>query len=151
MTQPTHPADPVAAAEGHFSGTHNCAQAVLAAFSPLHGLDAQTAARLATAFGGGISRRGEMCGAVSGALIVLGLAQGAATPEAKEKVYALAQEFMRRFNAASGGVLCRDLLQVDISTPAGLQKAHESGITRQVCPAAVRQAALILQYILAAE
>jgi len=132
----------------YFDRNFNCAQSVLAAFAARFGLDEAVALKVAEPFGGGLARRGETCGAVTGALMALGLARGTVTPESKEQVYHLAQEFMRRFEDQRGSILCRDLLGYDLSQPDGLEKARLSGATRTVCPNVVREAAELLQDML---
>ncbi|MEW6094779.1 MAG: C-GCAxxG-C-C family protein [Chloroflexota bacterium] len=139
---------PTVVADERFSQACNCAQSVFSAFAPQFGLDEETAIRIATSFGGGMARRGEVCGAVTGALMALGLARGAAAPEVKEEVYRLGREFMRRFEEKHGPILCRALICSDISTPEGLQQARESGVIRRVCPQVVHDAAEILQTVL---
>ena len=92
---------------------YNCAQAVLCAFDDLTGLDRETSARLASSFGGGMGRMREVCGTVSGALLVLGILCGYADPgdrQAKTEHYHLVQEFARRFREMNGSIICRDLL-----------------------------------------
>lgn len=126
----------------------NCAQSVLAAFVPQLGLDEHQALRLASPFGGGMSRRGEVCGAVSGALMVLGLAQGSDTPAGKEISYRLGQDFLQGFEAKHHTVLCRELIDCDISTPEGLQQARSRGVFKALCPVFVRDAAEITQAVL---
>ncbi|MBI4731313.1 MAG: C_GCAxxG_C_C family protein [Chloroflexi bacterium] len=135
-------------ADERFSQACNCAQSVFSAFASRYGLDEETAIKIATSFGGGMARRGEVCGAVTGALMALGLARGAATPEGKEEVYRLGREFMHRFEEQHGSILCRMLLGCDISTPGGLQNARESGVIKAICPNVVHDAAKILQSIL---
>lgn len=142
MSKPADIADKV------FSRNFNCSQAVLSAFAGQFGLDEKTAIKIAAPFGGGLARRGEACGAVTGALMVLGLARATATPEGKDEIYRLAQEFMRRFEEKHGTLLCRELIGYELSTPEGRQKAQDSGVTRTVCPAVVRDAAEILQTML---
>ncbi len=134
-----------------FSRSFNCAQSVFSAFAPQLGLDKVTALKLASPFGGGIARRGEVCGAVSGALLALGLKRGADTPAGKEEIYRLSQELMRRFEEKHGTLLCRDLIGCDISTPAGHQEAVERKVFTTICPALVREAAEIVQAMLEAE
>lgn len=78
---------------------YSCSQAVVCAFEALTGLDRETSARLASSLGGGMGRMREVCGAVSGALIVLGLLRGYSDPgdlAAKTDHYHLVQEFARR-------------------------------------------------------
>jgi C_GCAxxG_C_C family probable redox protein len=135
-------------AENTFHLGYNCAQAVLTSFSQRFSLDREIALRLSAAFGGGIARRGQVCGAVSGGLMALGLARARTDLEGKEENYSLAQEFMLRFEEAHGSLLCRDLIKVDLSTPEGRQQAHDNGITRTLCPALVRSAAEILESLL---
>jgi len=136
------------AAVNCFSRSFNCSQAVFSTFAPQFGMDEKTALKLASPFGGGIARRGEICGAVSGALLTLGLARGADTPAGKEEIYRLSQEFMRRFEEKHGTLLCRELIGCDIRTPAGYQAAAEKRVFVTICPALVREAAEITQALL---
>ncbi|MFH0878778.1 MAG: C-GCAxxG-C-C family protein [Lentisphaerota bacterium] len=142
--------NPVDIADKHFEQDFNCAQSVFSAFAVQFNLylDEETAVKIAAPFGGGMARRGGPCGAVTGALMAIGLARGAATPESKEEVYRLGREFMRRFEEKHGTLLCRELIGCDISTPEGLQNAHASGVTRSVCPKVVHDAAEILHTLL---
>jgi C_GCAxxG_C_C family probable redox protein len=126
----------------------NCSQSVFSAFAAQFGLPGRTAFRLASPFGGGVARRGEICGAVTGALLVLGLARGADTPAGKQAIYQLSQQLMRMFEAKHHALLCRDLLECDISTPEGWKKAKEAGKFTDVCPAFVRDAAEMVQALL---
>ena len=126
----------------------SCSQAVLSAFAPGLGLDRQTALRVAAAFGGGMARMGQTCGAVSGALMVIGLKHGhvaAQDKAAKEKTYALVREFVDQFRARNGSLLCRELLGYDIGTTEGMQLILEKGLTASICPRLVRDAAEILE------
>ena len=100
-------------ARTYFDQGMNCSQAVFAAFADELGLDQETAIKIASTFGGGISRTAETCGAATGALMALGLKHGTNThtdPAIKAKVYALGQDFLQRFRAQNGALDCRDLL-----------------------------------------
>ena len=100
-------------AEKLFKEGYNCAQSVLCAFEDVTGIERETAAKLASSFGGGLGRMREVCGAVSGAAMVLGLAKGYSDPEdfdAKKAHYALIQEFAARFKEQNGSIICRELL-----------------------------------------
>ena len=100
-------------AEKLFKEGYNCAQSVLCAFEDVTGFERETAAKLASSFGGGLGRMREVCGAVSGAAMVLGLAKGYSDPEdfdAKKAHYALIQEFAARFKEQNGSIICRELL-----------------------------------------
>ena len=141
----------IEAATSRFAESYNCAQAVLSAYAACFGLDEETALRIASGFGGGMGRRAETCGAVTGALMVLGLKHGAVSPdrEAKERVYEQVREFAKRFKARNGSLLCRELLGCDIGTPEGLQQAGEADFVSKICPKFVRDAAEILDEMLA--
>ncbi len=134
-----------------FSQHFNCSQSVFSTFAPQFGMDEVTALKLASPFGAGIARHGEVCGAVSGALLTLGLARGADTPAGKEEIYRLSQEFMRRFEEKHGTLLCRELIGCDISTPAGYQAAAEKKVFTTICPALVRESAEIVESMLEVE
>ena len=92
---------------------YNCAQAVFTAFSDVTGFDKETSLKLSSSFGGGMGRMREVCGAVSGALMVAGALWGYAdTDDAKKKEhYALVQEFARRFKEKHQTINCFELLK----------------------------------------
>ena len=99
---------------------YNCAQAVAAAFGDLTGLDEKTAAKMASCFGGGMGRMREVCGAVSGMLLVAGILYGYDDPKAtKEKrdLYAQVQAMAGQFRQELGSIVCRDLLKNPPSDP----------------------------------
>lgn len=103
-------------ARENFRAGHNCPQSVVLAFSDVlgeQGVDGRTAARLASPFGGGMGRMREVCGAVSGMLMVLGVVEGYDDPTddaAKTALYEHVQELAGRFRDEQGSILCRDLL-----------------------------------------
>ena len=102
----------IKAAELFLSG-YNCAQAVAAAFSEELGLTENQAARMVSAFGGGMGRLREVCGAVSGMLFVLSSLYGYDTPgddESKKVLYGQVQELAAAFREANGTIICRELL-----------------------------------------
>lgn len=141
--------NPIEHASARFAEGFNCAQAVFAAFAPALGLDETTALRLASPLGGGMGRSGNVCGAVTGALMALGLGRGASTPEGKESTYQMAEEFLRRLREKHGTILCNALLGYDISAPEGLAAARQSGRFKEVCPFVVRTAAEMTAILLA--
>jgi C_GCAxxG_C_C family probable redox protein len=115
------------------------------------GLSRELAIRLGGPFGGGMGSLGETCGAVSGALMALGLKFFQAGPQdapGKQRVYALAQEFCKRFKERHASTLCRDLIGMDISTPEGQKKARDAGVFKELCPPLVRSAAEIVEEML---
>jgi C_GCAxxG_C_C family probable redox protein len=133
-----------------FGEGFSCSQAVFSAFAPGLGMRDHVALKVASTFGGGIGRRGEVCGAVTGALMALGLAKGHAdnAEESKTATYAVADEFLRRFGELHGAVVCRTLIGHSIDTPDGLQRARDAGVFKTVCPGVVADAAAIVASIL---
>lgn len=135
-----------AEAESLFRQGFNCSQAVLGVFAQDLGLSIDAANKIACAFGGGM-RIGGTCGAVTGALMAIGLEYGktkADDNEARNKTYMLAKEFQMRFSALKGSVYCRDLLGYDLGAPEGYQKAKECRAFEKICPFLVRDAVVLL-------
>lgn len=132
---------------------YNCAQAVACAFCEQLGLEQEKARALASCFGGGMGRLREVCGAVSGALLVLGALGGDYDPAdraAKAAQYGRVQEFARRFREKNGSIVCRELLglragQQDAPMPSARTKAYYAG---RPCAEIVASAAEILQQML---
>ena len=107
------------AAELFLSG-YNCSQAVVVAFSDLTGLDIQVSAKLASSFGGGMGRMREVCGAVSGMLMVAGLLYGYETPGddvSKKAHYTRVQYLAGKFREEVGSIVCREILKNPPSDP----------------------------------
>jgi C_GCAxxG_C_C family probable redox protein len=131
-----------------FQQGRNCAQAVLMAGAPAGGgMDQDLAFRTAAGFGGGMARLGHVCGAVTGAIMVLGLRHAdpaSPDPAARQAVYGKVQAFIWQFTARHGSINCRDLIGCDLSTPEGLQQAKDRNLHRTVCDGLVRDAADIL-------
>jgi C_GCAxxG_C_C family probable redox protein len=126
--------DPIYAAKEQITNGFNCSQSIFSAFAPQFGLPEELALGLASPFGGGIARQGEVCGALVGALMVLGLSCGNVTPEGKEDTYQIARAFADQFRKNHGSLLCRELIGHDISTPEGLQAAKEHNVFTSICP-----------------
>ncbi len=134
-----------------FSNNFNCSQAVLTAFAADFGIDEELALKLGTQFGGG-ARNGEMCGAVSGALMVLGLKYGhyqADNIEQKSRAYSIASEYTRRFKDKNGSIVCRDLLGYDLTKPEDMACIKERNLFGEVCPKMIRSAVEVLEEIFA--
>jgi C_GCAxxG_C_C family probable redox protein len=134
------------------AGSWNCAQSVLGVFCADLGFDEKTALKLASGFGAGMARKQEVCGAVSGAIMAIGLKHGQAREDdkaAKEAAYRLSRVLMDRFQAEFGSCLCRDLLPgVDLATDAGHQRYKAEGWSEKVCRPCVRFAVRVLEEIL---
>jgi C_GCAxxG_C_C family probable redox protein len=137
-----------AAAEKFRSG-YNCAQSVLWAFSDEFGMDSDVLLRIACGFGGGIARRQEICGAVSGGIMALGLKYGQGEGKDRpytENTYVKAQEFIKRFEAIHGTCNCKQLLlDNDLTTPEGKKNIEENNLREKVCKCCVRTAVEIVE------
>ena len=144
MTNPTQ------TAQDRFAEGFNCSQAVFSAYAAQLGIDDETALKLASPFGGGIAHQGNVCGAVTGALMALGLARGSASFEKdkKDETYRIAEDFIKRFREIHGTVLCRELTGYDISNPDEFQKARESRVFYDTCPGLVKDAAELVSEFL---
>jgi C_GCAxxG_C_C family probable redox protein len=135
----------------YFVNGLSCSQAILLTYGTKHGLNQETATRLGTGFSGGFGRHGEICGAVTGAVVVIGLKYGMAKlgdDEAKSHTYRLVGEFLTKFKAKYRSIHCRDLLGCDISTEAGRNIATQENKFKTLCPDFVRAAAETLEEIL---
>jgi len=133
-----------------FISGFNCSQAILAAFGAEYGLDPLMAYRVGAAFGGGIGHLGETCGAVTGAVLVIGLHYGMTVNDGSQsnrEAYDKVQQLAAEFKARNGTIKCRDLLGFDIDDRelfhAALKKGGPQG-PQVVCPKAVRDAAEIV-------
>jgi C_GCAxxG_C_C family probable redox protein len=139
------------AALASFNKGITCSSSVFSAFSGELGLDEKTAKKIACGFGAGISRTGNICGAVSGALMVIGLKYGKAVQgddAATEKTRAIARQFIREFTAKNGSVNCTELLGYNLSKQDEYDAAAGKKLFRTKCPELVRDAADILEEIL---
>ena len=138
-------------AADYFARGFNCSQSVLAAYAEQFGLTEELALKVAGGFGGGMGRMGETCGAVTGAIMVIGLKFASTTPgdmQGKENAYAVVQEFVHRFKGRNVTVLCRELLDCDISTPEGMKRAQQEKLIKKCCPKLIQDAAEILDQLI---
>lgn len=127
-----------------FHEHYNCAQAVYAGSVKGNGMSEQQRIAVAAAFGGGMARRGEVCGALTGALMALGERQGAneCDPTAfRATLYKESEELMDRFRAFGGAIHCRALTQCRLNTAEGQKQFKENNIHATVCDKLVAFAA----------
>ena len=132
-----------------FLSGYNCAQAVLDAFRDEAALDEDLALKIATGLGAGMGRKQEVCGAVTGGILVLGLRHGRGSTgdrSATEQTYLRTRELMDRFTAQHGSCLCRELLQgYDLGTEEGLRRAKADDMLNKVCRPCVQTVVEILE------
>ena len=126
---------------------YTCTQSILASFARRYGLQQELAFRIGEPFGAGTSCTNDMCGSVTGAIMVLGLQNGADRWDdeaARIHTYHTVHELIQRFKAIHGSIQCSDLLGYNLSDPQQLQTVWEKGLFMELCPVLVRDAAQIL-------
>ncbi|MBK6965208.1 MAG: C_GCAxxG_C_C family protein [Bacteroidales bacterium] len=134
-----------------FDSGFNCAQSMLHTYGKEFFREEASALKLASGFGAGVSYRGEMCGAVSGSLMVIGLHYGYSdlTMELqKDMNFLVAREFMTAFEQHNGSLVCNQLVKSEINTPEGLEFARQNGLFNKTCPGLIASAAEILESLL---
>ena len=133
-----------------FNRKFHCSQAVLAAYAKECGLTEEKALQLGACFGSGM-RKGEVCGACTGALLVLGALYGQydkTDTESRLVANEVNDKMMNRFQEMCGSYICNDLLKCDISTPAGVEYALSNNLFTEFCPQMVANAVEILEQII---
>jgi C_GCAxxG_C_C family probable redox protein len=121
-----------------------CSESVLMALGDCLGISSDLIPRIATGFGAGIGRKGEVCGAASGGVMGLGLKFGREVVEGGEgerKPYWFATEFLTRFEARCGEVRCQDLLGLDLSRPEAVEEYRRRGYWDTKCRELIKTAA----------
>jgi C_GCAxxG_C_C family probable redox protein len=134
-----------------FSDGFNCAQAVFYPFALQSGILPENALKLATGFGAGMVYQGETCGAITGAMMAIGMASGRSRIEdydAKEKTYMLINDLYKRFRKKHGTILCKELLKLENTQPESWAKAGEERKFDTACPLFVKDAATITEEII---
>lgn len=132
-----------------FSTGLSCSQAVAVAFAEHYGMDPDTVLRLSRGFGGGMGGSGGQCGAVSGAIMILGMGYDPSDPAAKTQVYQDVKAFMHKFRERHHEMDCYALLGCDTSTEAGKIRMKENNLRETRCTLFVKDAVEIVEEILA--
>lgn len=134
-----------------FLSGYNCAQSVIWAFANELGLDQEHALKIACGFGAGMARKQEVCGALTGGIMALGLRYGRGEGQdrtATELTYAKVQELMRRFEEKHKTCICRQLLHgCDLSTEDG-RKVFREELHDNVCKQCVKTATEIVETLM---
>ncbi|MCX7679110.1 MAG: C-GCAxxG-C-C family protein [Spirochaetes bacterium] len=136
----------------HFRNNFNCAQSVFSTFGPLYGLDADTCLKIACPFGGGMARLGHVCGAVTGALMVIGLSHGKGVDDGedcKNRTYTLVLEFIKRFQEHHGSIFCSELIGYNLSNPIEYERAKAENVFTVKCENYLIASVKILETMLA--
>lgn len=124
---------------------YSCSQSILAAYSEGLGISEDTALKISSGFAGGISE-GEVCGAVIGAVMVLGLKYGHITSETP--LDSAIGEFKKEFKEKNNTLLCKEILGYDLSKKEDFEKVMEKDLFNIVCPRIVGDAVSILEKII---
>ena len=134
-----------------FNKGFNCAQAVLASHSEEFGLDITLAHKIGCAFIGGIANNGEVCGAVVGALMLIGLKYGQyleGDVDSKENTKKITNIYLQKFKQEYGTIICRELLKYNISMEEEAQKARDAGVFKTLCPLFVKKSVELAEELL---
>jgi len=138
-------------AAANFTNGFSCSQAVCLAFADDFNIDSETALKLSCALGGGMAHSGNTCGAVTGALMVIGMKYGCTRLddlEAKDKTYSVANAFITEFMNRNHSLNCTDLIGHNLSDPKALAIAREKKLFHTKCANFVRDAGEILEEVL---
>lgn len=136
-----------------FLDGYNCSQCMILAFEDVikanSDIDIDMALKIASPFGGGMGRLREVCGSVSGMFMILGYIKGYSAPgdyEGKKELYAHIQELAKRYEAANGSIVCRELLGLDVKRQDAVpEKRTEEYYKNRPCTEKIGSAAEILE------
>jgi len=137
---------------GHYHNTgYGCGQAVLAPFAEDYGLSEELALKISTGFGSGMGRMCEVCGALTGAFMVIGLKHGKVITDGTkygsntETTYRLVAELARKFEEINGSIFCRDLIGYDLNDSDQRALVVQKGLFKSVCGKCILDAVMLLE------
>ena len=132
-----------------FKNGYSCAQAVVFAFSDKLPFDVDVGLKIACGFGAGMGRKEEVCGAVSGGILVIGSKYGRGENDDstyKEQTYQKVNEIMDRFKREHGSWICRELLGgCELTSEEGKKQFEEKNLSDTVCKRCVESIVAILE------
>ena len=129
--------DPISEAATLFKSGYNCSQSVLAVFAEECGISKETALKIACPFGGGIGGLGKTCGALTGAIMVVGLKHGSTKTtdlDAKKVSNEKTRRLIETFEKNHGTTLCNNLVGLDIANLSGAEMMAQSAHFQRTCP-----------------
>ena len=135
------------AALSYFNSEYNCVQSVLKSLLENKGLYFDNATYLSAGFGGGIAFSGQQCGAISGAIMAIGLIVKRDISDVREHksiTHRRSSEVIDKFKAEFGTIRCDDLTGVDMSDNRAFKRAYEAGVFKETCPKFVEKAVRIV-------
>ncbi|RDE10775.1 MAG: hypothetical protein C4K49_12545 [Candidatus Thorarchaeota archaeon] len=139
--------DAVASALKYFSSDHNCAQSVFRSLLEQKKLYFNEATKVAAGFGGGIAREGQTCGAVTGAIMAIGVIEGTRVPEFqdhKKATYEIGKRFLDEFREKHNTCICKELIGFDVGDPVQHSEAEKKRVFRDLCTGFVKDAVRIV-------
>jgi C_GCAxxG_C_C family probable redox protein len=134
-----------------FINGFNCAQAVFSTYAENFGIDRTNALKISCGFGAGMGRRQEVCGAISGAILLIGCKYGKTIREdnaANDLTYKLVRELCEKFIAKYGSISCKELLGCNLLTTEGQQFFKENNFRDLKCARYVHDASELAEEML---
>lgn len=126
-----------------FNNGYNCCQSILTAYKNYLDISEKQAIKISSGFGGGM-QKGEVCGAVTGAIMIIGLHYNNKTDLVKNKV----KQFLDTYEKQQGSVLCKDILAYDISNENDYKIIKQKNLFKTKCPQAIKNSILVLETVL---
>lgn len=123
-------------AEANFASGFNCAESVLLAITVTLKIKSDSVPKAAAGFGGGVSKYGNICGALSGAVMAMGIVEGRTSPRdlnSKLKIYGKVAILIEEFKKEFGSITCRELTGCDLLTEEGQNKFSNDKIHERIC------------------
>lgn len=143
--------DKIKASLDYFDQGYKCSQSILAAFSEITEIEKKLLLKISKFLGSGLLYRGEMCGAVSGALMIYSLMFASDTPDNEvtdEIFYKLCSEHIKEFEKKHNSIYCRELLKRNISNSDDYEILQKQGVFDKECPKFVESSAKIIDHAL---
>jgi C_GCAxxG_C_C family probable redox protein len=134
-----------------FIDGYRCSEAILISYGERVGLSHELSMKIGCALGGGLGGHGDICGAVSAAIIILGLKYGRTNKDDADKRIKTdmqVQKFLKKFKSKHKHTGCNNLIGFDRSTTKGHDIAVEAGVFKKICPDFVKDAGRILEELL---
>ena len=90
---------------------YNCAQCVIGAYTDAVGVPFEALMKMSEGLGGGVAGTGDMCGVITGAVLVLGLLEGTSEPDLEHKaaLNEKIKELIDEFKQEHGTIACFEL------------------------------------------